>query len=784
MNWQIIKKDFIRNKTINLALLLFIMFSAALAVLSVLMAVQTITSISELYKKAQPPHFLQMHKGEIDQQKIDEFMSGYQGITDWQTVSMIDIYGDNLTVYGNGGAYILSSCRLDIGLVRQNKTKDLLLNSEHEKVLVSEGEIGIPVLLKEMYGLDIGDHVLLTTDQIQKEFVIKEFVLDAQMNSPLVSSTRILLSDEDFEFLSGKAGENEYLIETYFHDSKEASDFKTAYENAGLPQNGQAVTYTMIFLLSAFTDIVTVFVLLLVSMLLIFASMICVRFTILAALEEEITEIGTMKAIGLPFEDIRNLYLQKYRALAAAGAASGYGLALLTSGVLTKHISTTFGNMRLSALAAALSLAAAAFIYIMICFYCKKVLSKIRMLTVVDALIHRKGFGSDKAHARDGLYRSARMPLNWLLGIREVLYQFGDWIIVFSVVLISVMMILVPVNLVNTIEAPDFITYMGSSLEDVLIEVEAGESLETNYEKVKQILESDQSIENYYEYKTVRIQTADHDQKRLNIDIDCGDHAGNALKYLAGKAPEGKYEIALSYLNANEIGKTSGDAIDLFINGNRHAYMISGIYQDVTSGGYTAKSKYDFPGSKANRYAFSVDLKDQVDVEDKAAAWSNILGAGVSADPMEEFIAQTLGGVVKQLRRTLFFIILIGAGLAVLITILFMKLRLAKDLSEIAVLKAIGFSVLDIKKQYMIKIGLVSASGLLAGIIITDVLGEKIVNSALSLSGMGIKNVEFIANPRIGYGIFPLCMLALILAATWIVVRITRIYHIVSLIKE
>lgn len=45
------------------------------------------------------------------------------------------------------------------------------------------------------------------------------------MNSTMTSSTRILLSDQDFEELSGQVGENEYLIEGYFTDTKEASTF-------------------------------------------------------------------------------------------------------------------------------------------------------------------------------------------------------------------------------------------------------------------------------------------------------------------------------------------------------------------------------------------------------------------------------------------------------------------------------------------------------------------------------------------------------------------------------
>ncbi|MFX7844738.1 hypothetical protein ABTK14_21050, partial [Acinetobacter baumannii] len=77
------------------------------------------------------------------------------------------------------------------------------------------------------------------------------------MNSTLCSSTRFLISEEDFEELFGEAGETEYLIEAYFEDSAMATDYQTAYEQSekNLPKDGQAITYTLIFLLSAMTDI-------------------------------------------------------------------------------------------------------------------------------------------------------------------------------------------------------------------------------------------------------------------------------------------------------------------------------------------------------------------------------------------------------------------------------------------------------------------------------------------------------------------------------------------------
>ena len=181
---------------------------------------------------------------------------------------------------------------------------------------------------------------------------------------------------------------------------------------------------------------------------------------------------------------------------------------------------------------------------------------------------------------------------------------------------------------------------------------------------------------------------------------------------------------------------------------------------------------------------FSINLSDHAQAGEKAEEWSEALGAGVTADPMEEFINQTLGGVAKQLMMIVFAIVIIGACLAALITILFLKLRLAKDLSEIAVLKAIGFKERDIKQQYLIKTGCVAFAGVLAGILLTEVLGEKIVNLALSIAGIGIRRVDLVANPLLQYILCPWLLIALILSVTWIALSTIKKYNIISIINE
>lgn len=782
MNLKMLKNDFKRNRAGNVSLLLFITLAAGLVVIATIIVTQLITSMTGMYNTAKPPHFLQMHKGEINQEAIDEFNSSYDGVTAWQTVAMIDVYGDDLKVYGDD-VFSLSGCRLDISLVKQNKEYDLLLDEGRNVINVNKGEIGIPVILLDSYDINLGDTVVLTSKGIAREFKVTAFVHDAQMNSTMCSSTRMLISDEDFKELFGNIGENEYLIEAYFTDSSMASDFQTAYEKAGLPQDGQAVTYTAIFLLSAFRDISMAMVLILVSMLLVMVALMCIKYTVMAALEEEIGEIGTMKAIGMSYKDIRNLYLIKYKMMVAAGIVIGYVLALMISKVFTGHVSSTFGKQPVSILTMGLPALACVLVYFITKHYCKKILKKLKKVTVVDALVTGKGFGK-KERVRDGLYKSKRMPVNVLVSVREIVHNFSGFAIIFVVMFIVSGIMIVPMNILNTMKSKEFITYMGSSMDDILIEIDSGENLENNYEVIKKLLGEDADIKEYKEFRRVRVETINSEDKWMNLHVDCGNYAGKELKYLVGTAPSMENEIALSKLNADEIGKKTGDSMALRFNSMEKKFVISGVYQDVTSGGYTAKAIYSFVGAGADKYQFTVNLTDGADAGEKASQWSDKIGGGYDIEPMEEFINQTLGGVSRQVAVAATAVAVIGILLAALIVILFMKLRLAKDVAQIAAMKAIGFTNSDMRKQYFYKIGIVSATGIIAGTLISNILGESIASVALSMMGLGITRITFIISPWTAFVVLPLLLLAVTAGMTWISTRQIQEYNIISLINE
>ena len=71
-------------------------------------------------------------------------------------------------------------------------------------------------------------------------------------------------------------------------------------------------------------DMITAYIMMIISIVLMFAGFVMLRFTIGFTVSEEFREIGVMKAVGISSGRIRRLYLAKYLALAVIGAVIGY----------------------------------------------------------------------------------------------------------------------------------------------------------------------------------------------------------------------------------------------------------------------------------------------------------------------------------------------------------------------------------------------------------------------------------------------------------------------------
>jgi putative ABC transport system permease protein len=95
----------------------------------------------------------------------------------------------------------------------------------------------------------------------------------------------------------------------------------------------------------------------------------------------------------------------------------------------------------------------------------------------------------------------------------------------------------------------------------------------------------------------------------------------------------------------------------------------------------------------------------------------------------------------------------------VLITSLFLKLRLTRDRLKMGVLSALGFSAKELVGQVRIKALLLVAAGTAAGLVFAATAGQSLASAGLSAVQLGITDLTFIPNPWLVYVLYPLLLL-------------------------
>lgn len=792
---SILKRDLLRNKAINMTLMLFLTLSAFLMASGSMIIMQLMGSINGLFEIAQPPHFLQMHTGEIDQNKIDRFSDNVKYVVSQETVDMVNIDGANIW-YVKAGQDInqkvtMVDNMMDNGFVKQNSKFDFLVNLDNEIIKPNDGEIAVPTVYMQQYNLEIGDRVIISEGNFYKEFIISDFARDAQMSSSMASSTRFLVSDNDQLLLKENVGREEYIIEFRLLDSKLAQEFQSLYEapEADMPTNGQAITYTLIKLVDAIGDGMVAVVIILVSLLLICIAMLNLRFTILATLEEEIKEIGTMKAIGIPTKDIKKLYLVKYRMLAIAGGVLGYIISIPSSNWFTRNMAVTFGRSPLTINNFIIPILAVIVVYLLVIHFCKRVLKKIDSITVVEALI--RGIEENKKKkARKNRVQSNKMPIasnknmsiNTYLGLREIYTKSRSWLLLLFIFIIATCIMVIPINLFSTFESPTFALYMGSALSDIRIDLQPQQDLVMKNSQIINMLKNDNNIEIYSAFTTCTYEVLGEEGWEP-LRIECGDYSTFNVSFATGREPQKIGEIALSTLNASKFNKVVGDTIKLKIDGNEVEYLVCGTYQDITSGGYTAKMVYDCNETDILGCTYYINVKDVAQIDEiiksynKQITYAKIL-------PTESYIHQSLSSIESALGQAMWVTNCMAIFVTALITVLFLKLQAAKTYSQIVVFKAIGFSTTDIRKQYLVKSCTVVILGIIVGLIISNTVGESLVGGLISILGMGISEIDFVINPVKVYLLCPAFLITICILATWLCSNAVKRYNIVELLNE
>ncbi|MGE7674310.1 ABC transporter permease [Lysinibacillus sp. NPDC094403] len=754
MYFRLIRNDISKSKLITLTTTLFVAAAAMLVSLSAILMVNLSGAIDSLMNQAKTPHFMQMHSGDIDTVRLTNFAEKNSNVDEFQVLEFLNMDNGQIIL----GDRSLANNVQDNGFSTQSEKFDYLLDLDGNIINVSDGELYVPINYMKDSTTKVGDKAVIGG----KEFTVAGFLRDSQMNSMLSSSKRFLVSGNDYAEIKS-LGSMEYLIEFRLKDLSALGEFETAYASEGLEANGPTITYPLFKTLNALSDGIMIAVILLISVLVVAIAFLCIRFTLLAKIEDDYREIGVMKAIGLRLSDIKKIYLAKYAAIAAGGSILGYALSLMFKNRLLENIRLNMGESEHSSFATSLGILGIILVYLAIIAYISGVLRRFRKISAAEAIRFGTSQEKNAVAKRFSLNRNKLFNTNIFLGIKDVLARKRLYATMLAVLVISAFIIIVPQNLYNTISSTSFIKYMGIGNYDIRIDIQQTDQISEKAAEILDYMDSDNSIAKYtiLTTKTFKVKTEDGSEE--NIKIELGDHSIFLIEYTKGRAPATEKEIALSVLNAEEMSKKVGDTITVIMKGKESKLTVSGIYSDITNGGKTAKAVFTDNSENIMWSVICAKLSDKTLVDDKISKYTDRFTFAKISN-IDEFVKQTFGSTIKSVEMASIAAIAIALIIMVLVTLLFMKMLVAKDRYSIAVMKALGFTNSDITVQYGSRAVFVSIIGIVLGTLMANTLGEVLAGTVIT--SFGVSSFSFSINSLSAYVLCPLLMICSVLITT------------------
>ena len=757
MNLRYAHQDLIRNRGVNLALFVLLVLSASLMATGAMVMERLVGSVDQLFEEAKPPHFLQLHKGGYDPDALARFAGSRPEIDAWLVQEMIAFDGAAVgwerPATGESGD--LAASLIDNLFVTQNQAFDFLLDESGAIPRPAPGEVYVPVAYQQSFGLRAGDRLRIRTDTGVHAFQVRGFVRDAQMASSLSSATRFLVSEAAFRDLTrAGGGVPEIIVQYRLKDPSLASEFQRAYESDGaLPKNGQAVTFQMIRMVNALGDGLVAVALVFVSLLLVAIAMLNLRFVIRGTLEDDVREIGAMKAIGLRSSAIARLYLAKYRVMALLACVASGGLAVVATRLLTRDVQVDYAEAPPGLATVLVPVLALALVYLFVIGLCRGVLRKVRKIQVVRALVHGET-RDERRVPRTSLASFRGGNINRRLALLDLRAEGGQWVLIPVVFFLTTVLMTLPANVFSTFASPNFVTYLGAQESDLRADLQFSDELDTVREDLLASMRTDARLTDVRAFATMLYETrGEEGWETLRVEV--GDHASGTVEYLQGTRPEAG-QIALSYLNAEKHRLAPGDELTVRDGDGPRALLVSGVYQDVTSGGFTAKMHGEVTSGAAG-YVVYADTAGGADPAAVAADYGERFPSAAVV-PMREYVQQTLSYVTGAFRNAAVVAGVFGIGVALLITGLFLKLRLTRERRKMGILSAVGFSAREIVTQVRAKTVLAVAAGTSLGVIFAATAGESLAGVLISSAGLGIADLTFLPEPLLVYVCYPLAL--------------------------
>lgn len=769
---NILKKDLKRKKTMNIILLIFIILAVMFVSSSANNLMAVTTALNSYFDKAGVPDYFIAAKGTAESsQNMEETIKGLDYVSECKSEKCYYASSDALEYKGIkrevGEQSII--CMLD-----GSPTKYFDSNN-NEITEINEGEIYLRKSFLSDFGISVGDKVSIIAADVKVEFTVRGTIKDAIFGSPLIGSPRFIVSKADFDKFAASEQLKNYegaLIYVHTTDTAALAQATANYSNILFADTKSLFQMTYIY------DMITAGILLIVSIFLIIIAFVILRFTITFTLSEELREIGIMKAIGIKNIKIRGLYMAKYFVMAVAGGVIGFACGIPFGNMLLKQVSENIVIGSESGIL--INIAASLLVLLIIMGFCYGSTKKVKKVTPIDAI--RSGQTGER-YKKKGIMHLSKSRLRPVpfMAINDIFSGLKRFLIVMVTFVIGILLVTVILNTMSTLQSDKLISWFSMTQSDVYV----GNSTENEkymttdgHDKIKAYLsEMEQTLsDNGIEAKCVmesifKFAVTKDDKVRKSLAFQGTGTTTYEYTYMSGTAPQNINEVALTYIIADNIGAEIGDTVQITTAEGTKDYIVTAIFQSMNNMGEGIRFHQDVEldySQAMGFFAYQINYTDNPTNAQRVERLETIQKLYPEWDTYTggEYIDKMIGAM-DYMSSVVYLVLIVVIIINVLVAVLMEKSFFIREKSEIAMLKAIGFTNRSIIIRQTLRMSIVMVAATVLAILISEPVGQLAVGGIFRM--MGAYSIVFDANILLNYIICPLVVLACTIIAVVIV---------------
>lgn len=769
---NILKRDLKRKKTMNIILLLFTIL-ASMFVSSGINNVVTVMNGTEYY---------------LDKAGIGDYMlitqNGDGGVTKiLESSKNVESYLVDSCMWTSKENYFLGDKREEIRLTNNTVVlqgfdqKGITYFTKDNEPLegVKKGEIYVTAGFLKSNEAKVGDTLIVEFGDVKENYRIAGEMKDALLGSDMMGNTRFLINGEDYEAYQTQELKP-YEGRIFYINTADEKALMTELSDANnilFSGNRKLIKLTYVM------EMVVAMIVLVLSVCLCIVSFVLLKFVITFTINEEYRQIGVMKAIGIRNFKIRSLYVVKYFAMSVVGGLIGFFAGILFGNMVIDSVSE---KMVLSNdMGIFLNLAGSLIVVFIMTGFAYLCTSKVKKSTPVDAI--RNGQTGER-YGKKTKFSLIKSPFRnaFYLALNDVLSAPKRFFTVILCFCICSLFVFGVVEVADTMKSDSLITtfckksdlYLNDSkLRDLdLMSYEGNENVKKKYDEIEGDLAElnmpgKVSMEIWYQYNVTVGSTTSNVLCQQNKRTKTTDY-----EYTEGSAPQNENEVAITKQISEQIGAKIGDTITIDFGKEKKQCLVVGYFQTMNQLGKVMRLHEDAPTSMEYASAmmgFQVDFADHPDkkVIDERKEILRDFYESEDVFNAAEFCddCMKVAGTMDQVSKLL---LLITCIIVILVAVLMERSFISDETSQIALLKAIGFTDGAIIRWQVYRFLIVAVISELLAIIFTHPVTKLWCDPIWNM--MGATNVQYYFKPLSLLVIYPgiiliICFFAVLLSA-------------------